>query len=1270
MSSEPLTIPSEPVASPAADYYALRREGIGFIEQMASASWTDYNEHDPGITILEQLCFVLTELAYRNGWDIKDLLTPATPSADPTQPYPDQAFFTARNILTVNPVTPDDFRRLLIGLNTVRNAWVFCKQCACDVLYYTWCESDRQVMAYRKPEPSVQPVVRVDVQGLYEVLLELEADAESGDLNDRKVDLKSSIEGADGKTHALDLELRFPEWDLARPADWQAFLMDGDVMAVRLLSLGANKHDDVLSDTRLDQAGRDRYLREHWNHALYLGFEVQLPGAIVIPISCAALHLFGENATRNNMTVASLKEVLQDSGSGGAIARYRSKVRKAAQAVADAWQTLAAHRNLDEDYCRVTTVAIEDVAVCADIEVAPDVDIESVQAQAWFLIEQYFNPTVLHYSLQEMLDSGTPVEDIFNGPMPQAGFIKRDELAAAGLRTVLRNSDIINLLMEIEGVVAVGDLLLSKFDEEGELVKGAADPTLNNGKQVFDPTRSSAAWQLYLSALHQPRLYFKRSRFLFHKNGLPFLARTDEAADTLMQLQGEAERSKIKNAPLDLPVPGGTFRNPSQYYPLQYGFPQAYGVGPAGLSQNASPLRQAQAKQLQAYLMVFEQLLANAYEQLGHTAQLFSLNPAVSQTYFAGMLNAAQIKSYDDVVKKNLDEDSLRAMVETPSEFHERRNRFLDHLMARFGENFAEYALLLMDLGGTQSGLERLIDDKIAFLKAYPRISRDRAKAFNYTLPPGSPDNIAGIKLRVSLLLGYPQLLFTWVMSGPGTVSGYALQDQQARIWLNGTFAVAISASNDNTAQQLAYDQCITRLTQAQAYHIVSQSGKFRLTVSDVAGQPMGDCQRTFDTVAGARETMDELLAWSSNQRSIVVEHLLLRPKFPGDALFPVCSNGACSHCDDADPYSFRLSFVMPGWVAPFNDNLTLRGFADRTIAQEIPSHLLAKICWVGNDGFVPNPCAPVVAEVAALLESKGLTVDSERPSAEDACRCAEALYLAFSAVFNAWYEGKKLDYLQPAALEAALQSVFATQPDRGTISCTTVLDEALFAQVTTLMVRYFQTVAFDGWQFERFENAWCAWLQANAAFNWTQERVQVRVQAILGAGLSAAVDEATLCTCAADLTQAWGLAFDAWMEANIACGRQPADFSPFAPAPLVLCPGIEFAPGTAAQVEALLQERYTAYIEVSYRLRVVLALLGNLRNTYPAATLHDCDEGSDQNPVRLGSTALGDQLRRRATLSVPEPSTSTEPAPVEGAGVEKNAGGAKKRSKRSKPTK
>ena len=117
----------------------------------------------------------------------------------------------------------------------------------------------------------------------------------------------------------------------------------------------------------------------------------------------------------------------------------------------------------------------------------------------------------------------------------------------------------------------------------------------------------------------------------------------------------------------------------------------------------------------------------------------------------------------------------------------------------------------------------------------------------------------------------------------------------------------------------------------------------------------------------------EQLMAWSANERVIVVEHLLLRPKFPGDALYPACCEGGCKTCGDEDPYSFRLTFVMPGWMPQYTDNLDLRRFAERTIQQETPSHLLGKTCWVGNDGFIENPCDEVIGDLAELLIAEGL---------------------------------------------------------------------------------------------------------------------------------------------------------------------------------------------------------------------------------------------------------------------------------------------------------
>ena len=70
--------PVPPAELPAAqDFYRLRREGIGHIEQTGSDEWTDYNTHDPGISILEALAYAITELAYRTGFPIEDILASA-----------------------------------------------------------------------------------------------------------------------------------------------------------------------------------------------------------------------------------------------------------------------------------------------------------------------------------------------------------------------------------------------------------------------------------------------------------------------------------------------------------------------------------------------------------------------------------------------------------------------------------------------------------------------------------------------------------------------------------------------------------------------------------------------------------------------------------------------------------------------------------------------------------------------------------------------------------------------------------------------------------------------------------------------------------------------------------------------------------------------------------------------------------------------------------------------------------------------------------------
>lgn len=1173
MATVPAYDPSAPLPV-AQDFYAMRREGIGRIAQACGDVWTDYNTHDPGVTLLEAFAYAITELAYRADFPIEDLLASAAAAAgDATSadPYPDQAFPTARHILTVDPVTPTDLRRLLIDVPTVRNGWVDCDGCRCVTSYSAWCESGEVVLSYdpslrRDPSTTVRTV---RPRGLYRVLLELESHTELGDLNDRKVVRRRSFPTADGRRHTLTIELRFPEFGAAHEGD-RARVRD----AASVTSVVANGSNGLRADaTPADIAE----FRGHWHDVYSVDFDITLVGGSAVHVGNASLRVFGDRALREAVDPEMLVEWLQETDDDSAVDVWRRKLKHTETATAAARKTLEAHRSLDEDWCCIGLVGIVDIAVCAEVEVAATTDIERVQAHIWHRVERYLDPPVDFASLDELRSRGVASEDIFDGPELDSGFLTDDVLRATDRRHQLRVSDILDGLMEIEGVIAISGLRLTAYDDTGRSIGGISDPDLSSGTARFDVTRTSALWLMRLAADHRARLHRGLSSVSFTSGGLPFVPRLDEAEDTLVQLRGEAARPKLPASELDLPTPMGRVRKVEAYRPVQHSLPAIYGIGPAGLPSTATAQRAAQAAQLKAYLMVFEQLLRNGYAQLAHTADLFSLYGRINHTYFTGSLEHVGIVGYGEVVNTDaLTLERLSELVETPEEFLRRRNALLDHLLARFGESFAEYGLVLTDLHGhTRVGAD-LVTDKLAFLRALPRLGHDRGKAFNRRISPRDPDNASGLRQRMNLLLGLPDWTIVYRASAapagfahtltideldetvvtlvvPGDVD-VALQSLIAELWptgapprwsiRSGDGQLTLTTIADGTASDrklLGPDagsaaaalgarlvdlrrQLLAELVVPGQQHATpGADDSWVVTLEDGDGAEIGSTDQHFDTRGSAEGFIAMLATWAAQQRSVVVEHLLLRPKFPGDALYPACSGGGGCGCDDGvddDPYSFRLTYVMPGWGEPFSSSARMRGYVDRTVQEHTPSHLIVKICWVGNDAARPDPCDPV---------------EHER-------------------------------------------------------------------------------------QFEQFENAWSAWAEADAAVDWSVEHPDAITRDLLGAAVPDA-DDAAVCACADEMLGQFGRAFRVWMDTGLAAGTPLAKFPPFDP-PVLSC---SLAPADAAEaVRSVLLEWYTTYTEVSYRLSLLLKVLGELSNTYPRATLHDCDEGSDANPVRLGHTAIG----------------------------------------------
>ena len=599
------TLPTTPLEHPAMDYAFLRRESIRHLERLAGHLWTDFNAHDPGITILEQVCYALTDLAYRINYGLPDLLTTDGQDAQDAQdPY--DSLYTPAQILTSHPVTLLDLRKLVIDVEGVKDAWVEKVTNPALPLYFDPTDCSLSLQEQSRTAESLS------LKGLYRVLIE--------------------------KSNLSDIDT-----------------------------------DRVLSEVT---------------------------------------------------------------------------------------QRLHACRNLGEDFAEIRILEPQKIEVHTRIEIGPVDNAEDVLLEVYQRIAQYISPTVRFASLSQLLAASKRVDEIFDGPWLEHGFLDSDALSHAQRKTDLRTSDLIREIMDVPGVRAVRDIFLKTGD-------------------VQEP------WVL---ALDDPQQ--KRTPILDLKSSTISLERNQLKVSMDMDAVLAAYDQRLRNAPAfqtlalnerDLQPTPGRDRHVGAYTSFQHQFPATYGIGEMGLADSASPQRKAQAKQLKAYLLFFDQLIANYFAQLAQMQELFSFQDRTSATYFCQLiddptLGLEDIWVHDPKTRPKTGDKTHQMRLQDMTENAagtasgialqpalQRKNRFLNHLLARFAEQLSDYSLLLygaMSQDGpagtekvTQKVAEKLVHDKQAFLQHYPYMSSARGTAFNYLLPWG-PTNISGLEKRIRLKLG------------------------------------------------------------------------------------------------------------------------------------------------------------------------------------------------------------------------------------------------------------------------------------------------------------------------------------------------------------------------------------------------------------------------------------------------------------------------------------------------------------------------------------
>ena len=120
----PLSISRRDIRKDPDGFHALFAAAIARVQALSGTLWTDYNAHDPGVTILEHLCYGLSDLLYRTGFPEADILA----TEDGFSPEA-VGMFRPETILPCQPVTAFDLRRHLFDRITgIENLWVLpCK---------------------------------------------------------------------------------------------------------------------------------------------------------------------------------------------------------------------------------------------------------------------------------------------------------------------------------------------------------------------------------------------------------------------------------------------------------------------------------------------------------------------------------------------------------------------------------------------------------------------------------------------------------------------------------------------------------------------------------------------------------------------------------------------------------------------------------------------------------------------------------------------------------------------------------------------------------------------------------------------------------------------------------------------------------------------------------------------------------------------------------------------------------------------------------------
>jgi hypothetical protein len=422
-----------------------------------------------------------------------------------------------------------------------------------------------------------------------------------------------------------------------------------------------------------------------------------------------------------------------------------------------------AHRNLGCDLGRLVLLKSVPLSISGTVHMDVDAVGEFVLSRIYAELDAYINPEVRFHNPYDLLESGMTADEVFSGPRAMHGIIRGEDLLPKS--DSIHVSRMRDMIGRIPGVKSVADFKVYR-----------------NGLPVHED-------QINFPPDAYPVIEFTgyADRNLPGVRMLKNNVEIDLDVVTTRQLLDfdiASRRSRYLGSIQyreTLPKGRFTIEELGRHYAIHNEFPSIYGVGRnSQIQQSDSDERKAQSKQLRAYLTFFEQIMANHLAQLTNIRKLFSINGSQTDTYFTMLPEDIPFWEELLVYGKEVHAEHLRKISNDSGDSLQRRNRALDHLMARFSEHIQTEALrknALHDPTVDRVQVERdIIEGKIRFLEHVTVLTTTRNRAFNYLQTEvWDTRNVSTLEMKMALLLDVRDLrrrslsrpLLSWVGMEP-----------------------------------------------------------------------------------------------------------------------------------------------------------------------------------------------------------------------------------------------------------------------------------------------------------------------------------------------------------------------------------------------------------------------------------------------------------------------------------------------------------------------